>query len=62
VGVITVQCIKIDNSQTQVEVSYKNIGLSKKGNKFIENFTSSEYKKFIGEWNKLLDRYFESKC
>jgi len=62
VGIITVQCIKIDDSQTQVEVSYEYIGLSRKGDEFIERFTSSEYKEFINEWNTLLDTYFESKC
>ncbi len=59
VGIITVQCTKIDDSQTQVEVSYEYIGLSKKGDDFIKRFTSSEYKGFISEWKSLLVIYFE---
>lgn len=62
VGIITVQCTKIDKCLTQVEISYEYIGLSKKGNKFIECFTSTEYKAFIDDWNSLLVSYFESKC
>lgn len=62
VGIITVQCTKIDHSQAQVEVSYEYIGLSNKGDEFIGRFTSSEYKEFIGEWKSLLVSYFEAKC
>ncbi len=62
VGIITVQCTKINDSQTQVEVRYEYIGLSRKGDEFIERFTSFQYKEFISEWSKLLDRYFESTC
>jgi hypothetical protein len=61
VGIISVQCTKMNQSLTQVEVSYEYIGLSKKGNEFIESFTSAEYKEFIAEWNSLLVSYFESK-
>ena len=62
VGIITIQCTKMDEFSTQVEVSYEYIGLSKKGNEFIEEFTPIKYKAFIGEWHKLLVSYFESKC
>ena len=62
VGIIIVQCKKITKCVTQVEVSYEYIGLSKKGNEFVESFTSTEYKTFISEWNNLLESYFESKC
>jgi len=61
VGIVTVQCIKINECLTKVEVSYEYIGLSKKGNKFIQGFTSTDYEAFIGEWYKLLVSYFESK-
>jgi len=61
VGIITVHCTKINNRLTQVEVSYEYIGLTEKGNEFIEGFTPTEYKAFIGEWNSLLVSYFESK-
>ena len=60
VGIITVQCKSVDECTTRVEVSYEYIGLSKRGDDFIERFTSSEYKSFIGKWQQLLLRYFES--
>jgi len=60
VGIITVQCTKMNESLTQVDVSYEYIGLSKKGDQFIENFTSTEYEAFIAEWNSLFVSYFES--
>ena len=44
VGIITVQCTKIAKCTTQIEVSYEYIGLSEKGNEFVEGFTSTEYK------------------
>ena len=53
---------KINEGLTQVEVSYEYIGLGKKGNEFIEGFTSTEYETFIGEWHNLLVSYFGSKC
>ena len=49
VGIITVQCTKINNRLTQVEVRYEYIGLTEKGNEFIEGFTATEYKTFIDE-------------
>ena len=61
IGIITVQCTKINQSATQVEITYKYISLSKKGDEFIKGFTPHEYKLFIGEWSCLLERYFESK-
>ena len=60
VGIITVQCTETSDSATSVEVSYEYIGLSEKGDNFIESFTYSEYKKFIGTWKNLLDDYFAS--
>jgi len=61
VGIVTVQCNRIDEGLTRVEVSYEYIGLSEKGDEFIEGFTSTEYEAFIGEWNNFLVSYFESK-
>jgi hypothetical protein len=62
VGVITVQCIHIDKRLTEVEVTYEYTGLSEKGDEFVDGFTSTQYKEFIGEWNSLLVSYFQSKC
>lgn len=60
VGIISVQCSKIDESKTEIEVTYHYIGISEKGNEFIKKFTSEEYTKFIDEWEKLLSIYFGS--
>ena len=60
VGVITVQCSEVKKCLTEVEVTYQYIGLSEKGDRFIQEFTSADYKAFIGEWNRLLSAYFES--
>jgi len=61
VGIITVQCFQIEESNTEVEVTYEYIGLSEKGNEFIHQFTSDQYTKFIEEWKNLLLIYFKSK-
>jgi hypothetical protein len=61
VGIVNVRCKKIDKCLTRVEVSYQYIGLSQKGNEFIEGFTSTEYNEFISQWKDLLDSYFQSK-
>lgn len=59
VGVISVQCVSIDERSTEVEVTYEYIGLSEKGNEFVNGFTSAHYKSFIGEWKDLLESYFQ---
>lgn len=60
VGIVTVQCTKVNESSTNVEASYEYIGLSPKADAFIEKFTAAEYKAFIGEWDSLLTHYFET--
>jgi hypothetical protein len=62
VSIVTVQCTKITESQTRVEVGYEFIGLSEKGHEFIEGFTSEQYKSFIKEWKTLLLNYFNATC
>ena len=62
VGTISVQCFQITESQTEVEVTYHYVGIAEKGNEFVKNFTAEEYKKFIDEWELLLQNYFKSKC
>lgn len=61
IGIITVHCTETAPGQTLVEVTYEYIALSPKGDAFIEGFTASRYREFIGEWETLLTRYFESK-
>ena len=61
IGIIEVKCIQLDETDTEVQVTYEYIGLSDKGNQFIKEFTPSEYKAFITEWKTLLVSYFETK-
>ena len=61
VGTIKVKCESITESSTRVTVTYGYISLSDKGNKFIDSFTDTEYKKYIGEWKRLLEKYFSEK-
>ena len=58
VGVIAVKCTAMSGSETNVSVSYKYIALSDSGSEFVANFTSQEYREFIGEWKQLLEKYF----
>jgi hypothetical protein len=62
VGIISVKCNSISGSETNVSVSYEYIALSEKGREFVANFTSKEYKEFIGEWKQLLEKYFNASC
>jgi len=58
VGVIRVKCTALSEAETQVTVTYEYIALSQKGQAFINRFTALEYKKFMGEWQQLLEAYF----
>ena len=61
VCIMTIVSKIIEDAITQVDVSCEYIGLSKKGNEFIEGYTSAEYEAFIGQWKEMLVSYFESK-
>lgn len=61
IGIITIQCVKLDDNHTETEVTYHYIGLSDKGNEFIKGFTPDNYEEFINEWESLLNIYFKSK-
>ena len=43
---------------SKVEVTYKYIGLSESGNRFIARFTKKDYKAFIEDWKRLIEAYF----
>jgi hypothetical protein len=60
IGTITVKCTVIGDSRTKTEVTYEYIGLSERANKFISEFTVTEYRDFIAEWENLLVKYFDS--
>ena len=58
-GKIVVQCFEQSGTSTMVRVTYKYIGLSDSGNRFVERFTKEAYKAFIDEWRSLLHDYFK---
>jgi hypothetical protein len=58
VGIVTVQCFKIAEKQTRVQVTYTYIALTVKGKAFIHGFTDEAYQAFIDEWKMLLNRYY----
>lgn len=60
VGIITVQCARLEERLTEIEVTYHYIGLADRGNEFIEAFTPARYGEFINEWEELLNAYFQS--
>ena len=60
IGVVTVKCMEIEGDKTQVQVTYKYIALSTKGEMFVSEFSESVYEKFIGEWQTFLSDYFIS--
>lgn len=59
VGVVVVRCHDRDGVATGVEVTYEYIGISAKGDEFIDGFTAEDYRDFIGEWKTLLDDHFQ---
>jgi hypothetical protein len=60
VGIISVKCNSISDSETNVSVAYEYIALSEEGREFIAKFSSQVFKKFIGEWKQLLEEYFDA--
>jgi hypothetical protein len=59
VGKVAVQCFEQSQTSTLVRVTYKYIGLSDSGNRFVAEFTKEAYAEFIGVWRLLLRDYFE---
>jgi hypothetical protein len=60
VGVVTIECSSDEEGQTRVQVTYKYIPLSARGQEFIREFTIPFYQKFIESWREMLAQYFES--
>lgn len=60
IGVITVKCQGQEPGLTEVRVTYKYIALSVVGEKFITQFTETNYTSFIEHWRILLEKYFHS--
>jgi hypothetical protein len=61
VAIITVQCKPLAEDQTEVEVAYEYIGISKKGNDFVAHYSAEAHEEFISPWSKLLTHYFDAK-
>jgi hypothetical protein len=61
IGIVTVNCTELEAIRTKVQVTYKYIALSAKGELFVSKFNESAYEEFIDEWQTLLSKYFESK-
>ena len=61
IGKITVQCTEQNAERTIVKVTYKYIGLSESGNRFVADFTEKTYKTFIEEWCSLINAHFKEK-
>lgn len=61
VGVVTVRCSSINGEGTQVEVTYRYIPLSHKGQIFVDGYTQEAHREFIAQWEKLLLKYFDSR-
>ena len=60
VGVVRVKCKAKGESRTEIEVRYKYIAISANGEAFVRGFTGAVYEEFIGEWQALLSKHFES--
>jgi len=61
VGVVSVTCTELESSKTEIQVGYKYLALSKAGEEFIAGFNQIGFEEFIGQWQKLLLKYFEPK-
>lgn len=61
IGLVRVSCVVLAVEITKVEVTYKYIALSNKGENFISGFTAEVYKEFIEKWRSLLSQYFALK-
>ena len=60
VGVVTVQCAALNEGGTRVQVIYRYIPLSEKGQAFVDGYTPETHRDFIAHWEELLIAYFDS--
>jgi hypothetical protein len=58
VGMIEVKCGQSGPRSSKVQVTYKYVGLSESGNRFVARFTKKDYKAFIEDWKRLIEAYF----
>jgi len=62
VGIVEVKCSPSRSRSSKVRVTYKYIGLSESGNRFVVRFTKKDYKAFIEDWKKLIEAYFAKRA
>jgi|WetSurMetagenome_2_1015567.scaffolds.fasta_scaffold04011_2 hypothetical protein len=58
VGIIEAACDPLTSGSTKVQVTYRYVGLSEAGNRFVERFTKKDYEAFIEGWKRLIESYF----
>jgi hypothetical protein len=58
VGIVEVACAPLPCASTEVQVTYRYVGLSETGNRFVERFTKKDYEAFIEEWKRRIEAYF----
>lgn len=57
IGTITIACFEVDSVITKTQVSYKYMAISPTGEKFLTNYSESDYTNFIAQWKILLEKY-----
>jgi hypothetical protein len=62
VGMIEVKCDPSGPGTSRVRVTYKYMGLSENGNRFVARFTKKDYKAFIEDWKRLIEAYFAKRA
>ena len=62
VGIIEVKCAQSGSRSSRVRVTYKYIGLSESGNRFVARFTKKDYNAFIEDWKRLIEAYFAKRA
>jgi hypothetical protein len=60
IGVVTVECSKVGEARTRIEVTYKYVALSSAGEESLSAFSYKAYEAYIYNWKKLLIDYFQS--
>jgi hypothetical protein len=58
VGIIEAACAPLSSASTEVQVTYRYVGLSETGNRFVERFAKKDYEAFIEEWKRLIESFF----
>lgn len=57
VGIVTVQCSEYGPDRTRVNVTYRYIPLSQRGQSFVAGYTEQVHRDFIAQWRTHLEAY-----